>query len=46
MICPVGGEPGARVNLIAPSELRKQNTWSAGQTRVKRELPAEVNGAT
>jgi hypothetical protein len=45
-IYPVGGEPGARVILIAPSELRKQHTWNAGQTRVKRELLAEAKGIT
>ena len=42
MICPVGGEPGARVKLIAPSGLCKQKARRAGQTRVKRELLVEV----
>jgi hypothetical protein len=32
--------------LIAPSELRKQGTWNAGQTRVKRELLVETNGTS
>jgi len=46
LVCPVGGEPGARVRLIAPSGLRKRNTRSAGQTRVERELLVEANEMT
>jgi hypothetical protein len=42
LICPVGGEPGARVKLIAPSGLCKQKARNAGQTRVERELLVEA----